>query len=217
MVTEYYTLNLPQPLTQQELRQRQENYIAASVCAGCVTAALLTGILIGVLWARSGEPRQQVVGKLEVPTAASVTLLEAVEMTQPEQVRHTCTNLEKARAWDVPLTDEELDALLEACEAGGIAPEIALGLIQVESSFRADAVNEVSRCYGYCQLNPQYFPGGLSPVDNIRTGIGYLAEQLERYDGDLEAALAAYNAGYDTGRRTYAAMVLEAAEAFERR
>lgn len=209
MVTEYYTLNLPQPLTEQERWQRQENYIAASVCAGCVIAALLAGILIGVLWAQKEVP-QQVAGKLDIPTTASVTLLEAVELTQPEQVNTEANQI----TWDTPLTSEELDALLEACEAGHVAPEIALGLIQVESSFQSGAVNEASSCYGYCQLNPSYFPSGLSPADNIRTGIGYLAEQLERYDGDLEAALTAYNAGYDTGRRTYAAMVLEAADTF---
>ena len=83
----------------------------------------------------------------------------------------------------------------------------------MESSFRADALNKRSGCYVYCQLNPKYFPADLSPVDNIRTGIECLAYQLERYD-NLEAALTAYNAGHDTGSRTYANMVLEAAAAF---
>ena len=153
------------------------------------------------------EP-QKMAGKLEIPSATVLSLLETVEIGQPEQETH---------AWDVPLTDEELSILLEACEAGHICPSIGLGLIQVESSFRVDALNEKSGCYGYCQLNPQYFHTGLSPVDNIRTGIEYLTYQLERYDGDLEAALTAYNAGYDTGDRTYATKVLEAAVTFERR
>lgn len=116
--------------------------------------------------------------------------------------------------WDVPLTEEEMTALLEACGAANIDPVLGLSLIQVESSFRADALNERSGCYGYCQLNPRYFPSDLSPADNIRTGIKYLSEQLERYDGDAEAALTAYNAGHDTGDRTYASMVLAAATSF---
>lgn len=121
---------------------------------------------------------------------------------------------EQAHTWDTPLTETELAALLTACEAGHIDPAVGLGLIQTESGFQPDALNPSSGCYGYCQLNPKYFPAGLSPEENITTGIGYLAQQLERYD-DLEAALTAYNAGHDTGDRTYSALVLSAATNFE--
>lgn len=159
------------------------------------------------------EEHQQMARKLEIPSATVLSLLETVEISQPEQETLACVFAEKAHAWDVPLTDEELSTLLEVCETGHISPAIGLGLIQVESSFRADALNPNSGCYGYCQLNPKYFPADLSPVDNIRTGIEYLAYQLERYD-NLEAALTAYNAGHDTGSRTYSNMVLEVAAAF---
>jgi soluble lytic murein transglycosylase-like protein len=33
------------------------------------------------------------------------------------------------------------------------------------------------------------------PFDNLEGGARYLREQLDRFDGDLERALAAYNAG----------------------
>ena len=46
----------------------------------------------------------------------------------------------------------------------------------------------------------------------MTTGMDYLGYQLECYNGDLEAALTAYNAGHDTGARGYARAVLEAAE-----
>lgn len=111
---------------------------------------------------------------------------------------------------DTPLTGEEVQALLDCCEAGSIDPSLALGLIYTESRFEPDAVSP-SGCYGYCQLNPQYFPADLAPADNIRAGVNYLAELLDRYD-DLEAALTAYRYGHDTGDRTYAKAVLKAAE-----
>ena len=209
------TLHNPKTLVEITEAKAKREFDLHSFFMGAITVAIVLGLLGGFairaianeVTPPPAEP-QKMDGKLEIPSATVLSLLETVEIGQPEQEMH---------AWDVPLTDEELATLLEACEAGHICPSIGLGLIQVESSFRADALNERSGCYGYCQLNPQYFHTGLSPVDNIRTGIEYLAYQLERYDGDLEAALTAYNAGYDTGDRTYATKVLEAAVTFERR
>lgn len=116
---------------------------------------------------------------------------------------------------DVPLSFFLQDILHTACEREGVDYAVALGLIDVESDFNTEAVNPVSGCYGLCQLNPTYFPAGLTPAENIDTGIAYLAEQLHRYNGDMEAALTAYNAGYDTGRREYVEKVLAAAERWE--
>lgn len=111
---------------------------------------------------------------------------------------------------DIPLSAECQLALNEACDEAGIDRAVMLGLIQVESRFREDADNGV--CYGLCQLNRHYFPADLSPADNVRHGVAYLANCLVRCDGDISAALTAYNAGHDTGNRAYANRVLEAAE-----
>jgi soluble lytic murein transglycosylase len=58
------------------------------------------------------------------------------------------------------------------------------------------------------------------PIANVRLGVAYLSRLLERYDGDLAAALAAYNwgPGHIDGRLrsgtplpvTYADLVLRA-------
>ena len=112
---------------------------------------------------------------------------------------------------DVPLDFTLQDILYTACDANGIPREVVLGLIDVESDFRSDAVSP-NGCYGLCQLNPKYFPSGLNDAENIRTGIAYLGEQLERYDGDLEAALTAYFNGHDNGKRWYAEKVLTRAK-----
>ena len=115
---------------------------------------------------------------------------------------------------DVPLSFEIQDTLHAACEANGIPYHVALGLIETESGFDPAAVSP-SGCYGLVQLNPEYFPSGLSPTENIATGMEFLAYQLDRYDGDMGAALTAYNAGHDTGARGYASAVLEAAEKWQ--
>lgn len=112
-----------------------------------------------------------------------------------------------------PLSDELYTVLLDACDTYGIPEHIALGVIEVESSFREDAISSAG-CYGLMQLNPTYFPSDLSAEENIEAGIEYLAYQLERYGGDMAAALTGYNAGHDTGSRSYADKVLEAAQKY---
>lgn len=87
---------------------------------------------------------------------------------------------------------------------------VALGLIEVESGFNLEAVSPAG-CYGLCQINPQYFPIGLTPAENIEAGMEYLGSLIDRY-GDLGAALTVYNSGSDTGDREYAGKVMAAAE-----
>ena len=115
---------------------------------------------------------------------------------------------------DVPLDFDLQDILYTACEAIGVRREVGIALIEQESDFNPTAVSP-SGCYGLCQLNPRYFPADLSDADNIRTGIAYLGEQLERYNGDLHAALTGYRHGHDNGRRGYANEVLAKAERWE--
>ena len=113
----------------------------------------------------------------------------------------------------IPLDKPVAEALAESCEEYGVPLSLALGVIEVESGFQADAVS-AEGCYGLCQLNPRYFPEGLSSADNVRHGMRFLGELLERH-GDTAAALTAYNAGWDTGDRTYAEAVLAAAERWD--
>lgn len=82
----------------------------------------------------------------------------------------------------------ELDALLLAA------------LVEAESSFLPDAVSPVG-AVGLTQVMPataQWLgqPGDLTdPTANLEVGARYLRRLLDRFDGDLELALAAYNAG----------------------
>lgn len=114
---------------------------------------------------------------------------------------------------DVPMSEELQRALHEACLEYGVDEYLMLGLIELESAFDPYAVSKAG-CYGLCQLNPRWHPANLSPEENIWHGVEYLAEQTNRYDGDIAAALTAYNAGHDTGNRIYAKTVLSYARDF---
>jgi Transglycosylase SLT domain len=65
-----------------------------------------------------------------------------------------------------------------------------------ESGGNASAISSAG-AVGLFQLMPSSFPGVniQDPVTNIDTGVAYLAQLLNQYNGDTSLALAAYNAG----------------------
>lgn len=80
----------------------------------------------------------------------------------------------------------------------GIAPALALALIEVESGFRTDA-RSPKGALGLMQLMPataaRYgVADPLDAADNLRGGMRYLCDLFARF-GAPELALAAYNAG----------------------
>ncbi|MFW5633447.1 MAG: lytic transglycosylase domain-containing protein [Erythrobacter sp.] len=79
-----------------------------------------------------------------------------------------------------------------------LSPALLEAVVWQESRWRANAVSPAG-ARGLAQLMPgtaRYL--GVDPDDpeaNLEGGARYLREQLDRFDGDLEKALAAYNAG----------------------
>jgi len=147
----------------------------------------------------------------------------AVAATEPKVQEHyfeICEEIPAEKApeeptiWreDVPLSTELQATLLTICEEAGVDPLLALGLIQTESNFQPDAVSK-SGDYGLCQLNHNYFDPNMTPEENLRAGIGYLGNLLEKHR-TTEAALTAYHVGHDDGTRSYAAVVLGHARAW---
>lgn len=79
-----------------------------------------------------------------------------------------------------------------------LSPSLIEALVWQESRWRPTAVSPVG-ARGLAQLMPGTARDlGVDPNDpfqNLEGGARYLREQLDRFDGDLEKALAAYNAG----------------------
>jgi soluble lytic murein transglycosylase-like protein len=91
------------------------------------------------------------------------------------------------------------EAIEEHASAQGVSPELVRAVIQVESGFNSKAVSPKG-AMGLMQLMPATARelGVINPFhpgENIRGGVAYLRQLLDRYDSNVELALAAYNAG----------------------
>ena len=96
-------------------------------------------------------------------------------------------------------------AILRATVGTGISPALALAVIAVESSGRAEAVSRAG-AQGLMQLIPATasrfgVANSFDPVENIRGGVAYLDWLMTEFDRDIVLALAGYNAGEGAVRR----------------
>jgi soluble lytic murein transglycosylase-like protein len=122
--------------------------------------------------------------KLETPTAVyEVDGAPAYRVTRP-----------------IPESANRYESLVaESASRESLRPELVRAVIQVESGYNPRATSPKG-AMGLMQLMPQTarYLGVVNPydpADNIRGGTRYLRQLLDKYRGNEELALAAYNAG----------------------
>jgi TPR repeat protein len=123
------------------------------------------------------------------------------ELPEAKVVQPLCpTESEEAdAAAQVELKTEVVQVVRTMAPFYGIDPELALAVVRVESSFRANAVSP-KKARGLMQLRPATAArfGAHNTADmisNLHGGLSYLRFLLDRFDGDVRLALAGYNAG----------------------
>ncbi len=133
----------------------------------------------------------------------AIAVLALVAVRGPEWLRRV----------DHPLNHQT--TIAQAAAEQGVDPYLVAAVINVESGFRETVVSPAG-AVGLMQVLPSTAKAvakrvGVSgkmnvaalsePTANIRVGTAYLAELIARYGGNVDLALAAYNAGITNADR----------------
>jgi len=126
---------------------------------------------------------------------------------------HKPANSTELRSYAVPQTDTVRatryappartrtydDLIVEHARLNGVRTDLVRAVVQVESGFNP-AARSPKGAMGLMQLMPatarEYgVANPFDPTENIRAGVAYLRQLLDRYQNNESLALAAYNAG----------------------
>lgn len=126
----------------------------------------------------------------EPPTAPQPTETEVTEAA------HTYFNCE--------LLEDLQDYIFDLCEEKQIDPAIIIAMCFHESCYNASAIGDGGYSHGLMQVQPRFHQermarlgctNMLDPYQNVTVGIDFLDYLIDRYNGNVEMALVAYNMG----------------------
>lgn len=136
---------------------------------------------------------------------------EPAAVTQAEEPSQQPKTEEPERTYyDVPLTEDLQDIIIETASRCGVDPALVLAVIEKESGYNPDASGDNGKSQGLMQIWRSFHEKRMEklgavnlydPKDNVLVGIDILAEKLDKYE-DAEKALIAYNAG-DAGAKKH--------------
>ena len=165
-------------------------YLSLAGFAGTIATLGIISFSVGNVIAHQGYERIA----FATPAATS-------RLIRQKEVAHFGNRVSDAFGIQDSVANEFADWILEASERQGIKPELLASLVVTESSFRKTAQSHVG-AIGPAQVRPEYwgeFCGARGqlhdPEQNVYCGAQILSHMLDRCDGDMNCALAAYNVG----------------------
>ncbi|MDY7098488.1 MAG: lytic transglycosylase domain-containing protein [Pseudomonadota bacterium] len=165
--------------------------LASGLCAGEVRADVMELDAQGARWV-AGGPVDPSFSVTAVSSAVEGVVLDASGLIVPDGVESNVLD----SAAGVPARYSA--KIAELSRRFDLSPSLLEALVWQESRWRENAVSHAG-ARGLAQLMPgtaRYLGVDINdPMQNLEGGARYLREQLDRFDGDLEKALAAYNAG----------------------
>jgi soluble lytic murein transglycosylase-like protein len=115
------------------------------------------------------------------------------------KVARSTESIRVTRPVSIAYRDDYDDLIVKHAQANNLRPDLVRAVVQVESGYNAGAVSPKG-AMGLMQLMPTTASQlgvrkPFDPAENIRGGTTYLRQLLDRFAGNEELALAAYNAG----------------------
>ena len=155
---------------------------------------------VDAVLARVNELQQMIGGGTPAPAVSSTAFAsQLATATATAATPSTAPGYMSVGASDLPSDTPFGAEITAAAQRHGIDPALLAGLVKQESGFNPNAGSPAG-ARGLTQLMPGTAAGlgvtdPLDPAQSIEGGAKYLAEQLDRFGGDVARALAAYNAG----------------------
>ena len=125
-----------------------------------------------------------------------------VHSEEAQPIRMSCEPAETF--YSVPLKADVQRCIKDLCTEEGMDPTVIIAMIEVESNYDSDALGDGGNSFGLMQIQPRWHSERmqalgvtdlLDPKQNVTVGIDILAELVAKYEGNIEMALVAYNAG----------------------
>lgn len=168
------------------------------ICKNLALLLAAVGLYVGVemaMWAADEAAMKEYLAA----KAEQESVVEVVE----EEVIEECP-LTVSEFYDVPLDYELQYHIINESKVYDIDPAIVFAMIERESSFRADVIGDNGKSFGLMQIMKHHHEDRMEKLgvtdlldeyQNVMVGIDFLAELIDRYDGNVEMALVAYNMG----------------------
>lgn len=190
-------------------------------CILWASVTVLMWAVVAFLMVKTFAEESHISGSEYRAQIAKYAPTQATTETNVAQPVDTTEETPSVALYDVPLDAELQLHIIEQAEAHGIDPAIIMAMAYRESGYNANAIGDCGDSFGLLQIQPRWHYARmerlgctdlLDPFQNVTIAVDYLAEQIDRYDGDVAKALVAYNQGHFNETITdYALAVLDIA------